>query len=228
MVFFVLATLLSWCIDLGTLRFQSDRNKELEILLLRRQLAILQRTQQRPPRLSRWEKVGLAVLKSKLRSLPTESRSHVQESICIFTPATVLRWHREGMSDMANVEWRDYELLTQTILREAHLDQGVESLTVEHDVTLQGKVLTHQIDVLIRFEKGGVRRLVIVQCKDWNSTVEQVHLLAFASVLEDLPEQPRGIFLLPTSTAGRKTRRIQRDRGEAEVLHGSPADRIAV
>jgi hypothetical protein len=41
MVFIVLATLLSWLIDLGTLRFRSDRDKELEILLLRRQLAIL-------------------------------------------------------------------------------------------------------------------------------------------------------------------------------------------
>ena len=87
MVFFVLATVLSWCIDLGTLRFQSDRDKELEILLLRRQLAMLQRTQQRPPRLSRWEKLGLAVLVSKLRSVPTESRTRVQESLCIFTPS---------------------------------------------------------------------------------------------------------------------------------------------
>ena len=95
MVFFVLATLLSWCIDLGTLRFQSDRDKDLEILLLRRQLAILQRTQPRSPRLSRWEKLGLAVLVSKLRSLPTETRTRVQESLCLFTPATVLRWHRE-------------------------------------------------------------------------------------------------------------------------------------
>ena len=95
MVFFVLATLLSWCIDLGTLRFQSDRDKELEILLLRRQLAILQRTQPRPPRLSRWEKLGLAVLVSKLRSLPTATRSRVRESLQLFTPATVLRWHRE-------------------------------------------------------------------------------------------------------------------------------------
>jgi hypothetical protein len=36
MVFFVLAALLSWLVDLGTLRWQSDRDKELEILLLRR------------------------------------------------------------------------------------------------------------------------------------------------------------------------------------------------
>jgi putative transposase len=97
MVFFVLASLLSWLVDLGTLRFQSERDKELEILLLRRQLAILQRTQQRSPRLSRWDKLGLAVLMSKLRSLPTESRLRVQESLQLFTPATVLRWHREAV-----------------------------------------------------------------------------------------------------------------------------------
>jgi hypothetical protein len=67
MVFFVLPTLLSWLVDLGTLRFQSDRDKDLEILLLRRQLAILQRTQPQPPRLTRWEKLGLAVLVARLR-----------------------------------------------------------------------------------------------------------------------------------------------------------------
>jgi hypothetical protein len=87
MVFFVLATLLSWCLDLRTLRFRSVRDKDLEILLLRRPLAILQRAQKRPLRLSRWEKMGLAVLLSTLRSLPTESRLRMQESLRIVTPA---------------------------------------------------------------------------------------------------------------------------------------------
>jgi hypothetical protein len=95
MVFFVLASLLSWLIDLATLRIRSDRARELEILLLRRQLAILQRTQPRPPRLSRWEKLGLAVLVGKLGALPRQTRSRVQESLRLVTPATVLRWHRE-------------------------------------------------------------------------------------------------------------------------------------
>ncbi|HWE60504.1 MAG TPA: integrase core domain-containing protein [Chloroflexota bacterium] len=67
----------------------------MEILLLRRQLAILQRRQPRPPRLTRWEKLGLAVLASKLRSLPHEARTRVQESLQLFSPETVLRWQRE-------------------------------------------------------------------------------------------------------------------------------------
>jgi transposase InsO family protein len=95
MVYFVLASLLSWLVDLGTLRRQSDRDKELEILLLRRQLAILRRSQTRPVRPTRWEKLGLAVLASKLRHLPTDARSRVRESLQLFTPETVLRWHRE-------------------------------------------------------------------------------------------------------------------------------------
>jgi hypothetical protein len=95
MVFFVLATLLSWLFDLGTLRLQSDRDKELEILLPRRQLAILQRTQPRPPRLTRWEKLGPAVLAGMLRCLPTDARSRVKASLVLFSPETLLTWHRE-------------------------------------------------------------------------------------------------------------------------------------
>jgi hypothetical protein len=95
MVFFVLATLFSWPIDLGTLRFQSGRAKEVEILLVRRQLALLQRTQPRPPRLTRWEKGGLAVLAAKLRCLPAAARSRVRARLVRFTPETLLKWHRE-------------------------------------------------------------------------------------------------------------------------------------
>jgi hypothetical protein len=94
LVYFMLAALLSWLIDLGTLRVQSDR-AEVELLLLRRQLAILQRTQPRPPRLTRWEKVGLAVLAANLRCLPAAARSRVRASLVLFTPKTLLKWHRE-------------------------------------------------------------------------------------------------------------------------------------
>jgi hypothetical protein len=96
---------------------------------------------------------------------------------------------------MTATAWRDYEILTQTILREAHLHEGVSALTVEHDAQLQGKILTHQIDVLIRFEKDEMSHTVIVQCKYWNSAVEQAHLLTFAGVLDDLPDRPTGIFV---------------------------------
>jgi putative transposase len=46
-------------------------------------------------RLSRWEKLGLAVLAGKLRALPTEAHSRVRGSLQHFSPETVLQWHRE-------------------------------------------------------------------------------------------------------------------------------------
>jgi hypothetical protein len=80
MLFCALVSLLSWLIDLATLRVRSDRSKEkeLEILLLRRQLAILQRAQARPVRPSRRERLGLAVLAGKLRALPAAARTRVR------------------------------------------------------------------------------------------------------------------------------------------------------
>jgi hypothetical protein len=46
---------------LGTFR-QSEREQAIEVLLLRQQLRILERKQRRAPRVSRWEKLTLAVL----------------------------------------------------------------------------------------------------------------------------------------------------------------------
>ncbi len=99
---------------------------------------------------------------------------------------------------MAKNTGRDYELLTQTLLNQVHQQKGVQNLTVEHDVKIQGAVLKHQIDVLLRFEADGVLHTVIVQCKDWDYTVKQEHLLTFSGVLADLSNlrgQVHGIFV---------------------------------
>ncbi|HVA90858.1 MAG TPA: hypothetical protein VNL71_13565 [Chloroflexota bacterium] len=81
------ASLLCRRIDLGTPRRQSGRAKELGILLLRRQLALLPRTQARPMRPTGWETLGLAVLASNLRSLPADARTRVLVSVQRCTPA---------------------------------------------------------------------------------------------------------------------------------------------
>ncbi len=53
MIFFVLQQLLSFLLDLSTVAHRTDRDKDLEILLLRQQLRILQRKHPHPPRISR-------------------------------------------------------------------------------------------------------------------------------------------------------------------------------
>jgi hypothetical protein len=40
-----------------------------------------------------------------------------------------------------------------------------------------------------------VEHQVIVQTKNWNKPIDQVHLLAFKAILDDLPGQPRGIVV---------------------------------
>ena len=94
MICAALAHLLGLLIDLATCTWRSDREKDLEILLLRRQLAILQRTQPRPPRLTRWERLGLAVLAVKLSRLSAHGRQRLRESLLLWKPETVLGWHR--------------------------------------------------------------------------------------------------------------------------------------
>ena len=60
-------------LELVSLKSQSDEEKNLEILLLRSQLAILERRQGKSLRISRAEKLTLAVLAFKLKSVTNRS-----------------------------------------------------------------------------------------------------------------------------------------------------------
>ena len=95
MIFTVFAHLFSALLDLLGLLARSEHEKDLEILLLRQQLRILQRTHSRPPRLSWWEKLPLTILAAKLVQKARLSRVRLSHSLLLFTPEMVLRWHRE-------------------------------------------------------------------------------------------------------------------------------------
>jgi putative transposase len=77
------------------LQRQTDRTKDLQILLLRRQLNIARRTLDRPIRPSRTEKFLLALLTVKFKQLTHLSVNKLQDVILIFQPTTVLKWHRQ-------------------------------------------------------------------------------------------------------------------------------------
>jgi hypothetical protein len=85
---------------------------------------------------------------------------------------------------------KSYENLVQVIF------QSITRQSVERNVILRGKTISHQIDIYWKFEVGGgVQYKTIVQAKDWNKPVDQSHLLAFRTILDDLPGQPRGIIV---------------------------------
>ncbi len=62
---------------------------------MRHQLRLLQRERPRSPRLSRWEKLTLAVLTTKLAHLTAGPRARLDQALLLFKPETVLKWHRE-------------------------------------------------------------------------------------------------------------------------------------
>ena len=82
LIYQMFAKLLSWMV----LRIRSDTAKEIEILVLRHQLAVLQRRTPRP-RIS-WS--DRAVIAALARLLPARRRRGF-----LVTPATILRWHRQ-------------------------------------------------------------------------------------------------------------------------------------
>jgi putative transposase len=91
---FVLAHLVAFLVDLVTPARRPDRDKDLQILLLQHQLRLAQR--QRPqPRLTRWERLTLAILTAKLAQLTAGPRAQLDRYVLLFKPDTILRWHRE-------------------------------------------------------------------------------------------------------------------------------------
>src|SRR5688572_23757430 len=95
MLYLLLAQAFALLLDLIWLGRRAAHDKDLEILLLRQQLRILQRKQGRAPRLARWEKLTLVVLARKLMRLTPSARSRLGQLVLIFKPDTLLTWHRE-------------------------------------------------------------------------------------------------------------------------------------
>jgi hypothetical protein len=95
MLWAVLAHLVGLVVDLvGSARHTADA-KDLAIALLRHQLRLLQRRSPRPPRLSRWERLTLAVLVAKLARSVADGGSRLARAVLLVRPETVLTWHRD-------------------------------------------------------------------------------------------------------------------------------------
>jgi putative transposase len=87
MPFLALQLVLTFLLDLVQILTRSPQDQAIEVVLLRQQLRIAQRTASPAPRLSRWEKVTLATLGARCRDLAN--------ALVLVKPVTVLRWHRE-------------------------------------------------------------------------------------------------------------------------------------
>jgi hypothetical protein len=73
----------------------------------------------------------------------------------------VIKARRRAGRPSHNKTGLSYELLVRGIFQAINDQEQVSNLTVEHNKTLQGKTITHQIDVYWKFQRAGITREVI-------------------------------------------------------------------
>ena len=95
MGWFILKHIFSTLLSIINITRLSNQEKDLEILILRQQLSILQRNHYSPIKPKRVEKITLAVLTVRLKGITHRSANQLRDVIRIFQPETILRWHRE-------------------------------------------------------------------------------------------------------------------------------------
>jgi putative transposase len=95
MVFRLLMHMLTLIVDFFTLLGITNGDKDLEIVLLRQQVRILQRTVKSPPRITTSETMILAILTDKYKQSRDDARQRLPQVLLIFKPETVLGWHRK-------------------------------------------------------------------------------------------------------------------------------------
>ena len=89
MFFWALSVIVSWLLDIFAIAGLADSEKDLELLILRHQINILERRINRP-RVSRLEKLSLAVTANKPKQRAGRSRQQLTRSILVFKPETLM------------------------------------------------------------------------------------------------------------------------------------------
>ena len=97
MIYAIVTYFLACLVDLITAKWMSDDEKDLEIALLRQQLRIVERRQERGPHIRRWQKVPLAVLADRLKKHSQQAKEKLDSTALLFRPATLITWHREAV-----------------------------------------------------------------------------------------------------------------------------------
>jgi len=95
MVSWSLMQILTFFLDIFTILGVTNRDKDLEIIVLRQQVRILQRKLKSPPVISDPERIILAILTDKLNQSTRDVRRRLDQVMMVFKPDTVLGWHRE-------------------------------------------------------------------------------------------------------------------------------------
>jgi hypothetical protein len=92
MRWYVLAVLMGAILDVLRILRMTGEEKDLEILLLRQQLMIVRRKQQRGPTVTRLEKLILVQLVRRLTGMQCRAKETIARHVLIFKPETIIGW----------------------------------------------------------------------------------------------------------------------------------------
>ncbi|MRX42339.1 restriction endonuclease [Agromyces kandeliae] len=85
------------------------------------------------------------------------------------------------------VAWREYQERAAEFFRSL-------GMTAHTDVRVEGVRSTHDIDVLVEFERAGMRQTWLVECKHLNRRVSKDRVLALREIVHDVGAD-RGVLL---------------------------------
>ena len=81
----------------------------------------------------------------------------------------------------------EYERLTQAIYQEILAKEGVNTVKVEHNVSLAGRSgVEHQVDVYWEFKQAGIAHRVLIECKNYASNLTLEQARNFFAVVHDV------------------------------------------
>ncbi len=95
MLWSLIAQVVKVMLDVLSLRLIADPDKDLELLVLRQQIRVLERRIGKPVRPSRVEKLLLTLSALQIKERARAGQQGFKNSLLLFKPATVLKWHRE-------------------------------------------------------------------------------------------------------------------------------------
>lgn len=80
-----------------------------------------------------------------------------------------------------------YELLTQVVYKAILAKEGINTINVQHNVSLTGRSgVDHQVDVYWEFKQAGVTHKVLIECKNYASNLTLEKSRNFFAVLYDV------------------------------------------
>ncbi|MBB3004013.1 hypothetical protein FHX57_006392 [Paraburkholderia tropica] len=81
----------------------------------------------------------------------------------------------------------DYELLTKSIYQEILSREGAGTIDVKHNISLAGRSgVEHQIDVFWEFKQAGVKHRVLIECKNYATSLTLEKARNFFAVAHDV------------------------------------------